>query len=84
MPEVTNLHTFEHNGTHIKGQSWDASVAETKSLIRAGLVKLRENQAIPPAKGHGGTSSASPVDPASPRQTLKKSGRGERLEKGGE
>ena len=69
MPEVTALHSFDHNGVKRRGQVWDASESETVQLERAGLVKRRDNTAIPP-KATGKKLSASPAVPASPKQTL--------------
>lgn len=75
MPEVTALHSFDHNGVKRRGQVWDASESETVQLERAGLVKRRDNTAIPP-KATGKKLSASPAVPASPKQTSTKSNRG--------
>lgn len=75
MPEVISIHSFEHNGTKRRGGIWHASDVEAKALVRAGLVQLRDNTAIPP-EGSGKKSSASPAAPASPKQTSKKSKHG--------
>ena len=84
MLNVAAVHSFTHNGVSYKrGQTWEEeSDRLAAELQRRGLIKVLEPVIADPQKVTGAKLSASPADPALPRQTSKQSGNGGRRKKG--
>lgn len=76
MTTVIALTSFDHGGSYKKGDKFDASEHFALQLEAKGLVRV-----IRPTKATGTKSSASPVAPASQKQTVKKSANGEKTAK---